>query len=379
MRKNVASQNIALQMNSRTDGSPLTSAVSVLVTIDNGTQTAGGGTTTHKGNGHWNYAPTQAETNGNHIAFTGTHATGVVQTVQVYTISYDPHDTVDLGLTNLDATVSSRATPAQVQTELGTYGALKPTVASRTLDVTATGEAGIDLDNTAGTLAKGTDITGFNDLSAAQVNTEVDTAIADARLDELLAADSDIDGAAPPTVGSVFHELLTKTAGSFTYDQTTDSLEAVRDNTGTAGAGLTALGDVRVANLDATVSSRLATAGYTAPPTVGAISDQVWDEVLADHLTAGTTGAALNAAGAGGDPWSTALPGAYGAGTAGKIVGDNVNATISSRATQASVDLVKAQTDQLAFTVANQVDANTQSINDVTITGNGQVGTEFGV
>jgi hypothetical protein len=27
----------------------------------------------------------------------------------------------------------------------------------------------------------------------------------------------------------VFHELLTKTAGSFTYDQTTDSLEAVRD------------------------------------------------------------------------------------------------------------------------------------------------------
>jgi hypothetical protein len=48
-------------------------------------------------------------------------------------------------------------------------------------------------------------------------------------LDELLAADSDIDGVAPPAVGSVFHELLTKTAGSFTYDQTTDSLEALRD------------------------------------------------------------------------------------------------------------------------------------------------------
>lgn len=31
------------------------------------------------------------------------------------------------------------------------------------------------------------------------------------------------------------------------------------------------------------------------------------------------------------------------------------------------------------FTVANQVDANVQSINDVTITGNGQVGTEFSV
>ena len=97
---------------------------------------------------------------------------------------------------------------------------------------------------TAGTnivLAKGTGVTGFNDLSAAQVNTEVDTALADVRLDELLAADSDIDGAAPPTVGSVFHELMSKTAGSFTFDQTTDSLEALRDNTGTAGAGLTAI------------------------------------------------------------------------------------------------------------------------------------------
>lgn len=55
--------------------------------------------------------------------------------------------------------------------------ALMPTTAARTLDVTATGEAGIDLDNTVGTLAKTTDITGFNDLSAAQVNAEVDAAL----------------------------------------------------------------------------------------------------------------------------------------------------------------------------------------------------------
>lgn len=43
---------------------------------------------------------------------------------------------------------------------------LRPTTAGRTLDVTATGEAGIDLDNTAGTLAKTSDITGFNDIAA---------------------------------------------------------------------------------------------------------------------------------------------------------------------------------------------------------------------
>jgi hypothetical protein len=63
----------------------------------------------------------------------------------------------------------------------------------------------------------------------AEVQSEVDDALVAHRLDELLNADSDIDGAAPPTVGSVFHELLTKTAGGFTYDQTTDSLEASRD------------------------------------------------------------------------------------------------------------------------------------------------------
>ena len=73
------------------------------------------------------------------------------------------------------------------------------------------------------------------------VNAEVDTALSDIRLDELLAADSDIDGAAPPTVGSVFHELMSKDTGSFTFDQTTDSLEAVRDHIGD-GTNLTEAG-----------------------------------------------------------------------------------------------------------------------------------------
>lgn len=59
---------------------------------------------------------------------------------------------------NLDAAISSR---------------LAPTIAGRTLDIAAGGEAGIDLDNTIGALAKGTEITGFNDLSAAAVNAEV--------------------------------------------------------------------------------------------------------------------------------------------------------------------------------------------------------------
>ena len=49
--------------------------------------------------------------------------------------------------------------------------------------------------------------------------------------------------------------------------------------------------------------------------------------------------------GAGGDPWVTALPGAYGAGTAGKIIGDNINAPLDTIDTV--VDGVKAVTDNL--------------------------------
>lgn len=48
-------------------------------------------------------------------------------------------------------------------------------------------------------------------------------------------------------------------------------------------------------------------------------------------------------------------------------------------AVDTEVAAIKAKTDSLTFTVAGQVDANIQSINDVTITGNGQTGTEFGI
>lgn len=65
--------------------------------------------------------------------------------------------------------------------------------------------------------------------------------------------------------------------------------------------------------------------------TEAGIADAVWDEAIAGHAGAGSTGAALSSAGTAGDPWSTALPGAYAAGTAGQIVGDMLDEPISSR------------------------------------------------
>ena len=113
-----------------------------------------------------------------------------------------------------------------------------------------------------------------------------------------------------------------------------------------------------------------------ALPTANAIADQVWDEVLSGHLTGGSTGAGLNAAGSAGDPWATSLPGAYSAGTAGKILGDNLNATVRSRATQTSVDAVDdlidteiadIQSRLPAALVGGKIDANVGAISGDTV------------
>lgn len=167
----------------------------------------------------------------------------------------------------------------------------------------------------------------------AEVQSEVEDALVAHRLDELLNADSDIDGVAPPTVGSVFHELMSKTAGSFTFDQTTDSNEAIRDNMGTAQTGdsFARLG---------------APAGVSISADIAAIEAQTNDiGVAGAGLTALATQASVN------------------------VIDDFLDTEIAA---------IKAKTDSLTFTVAGQVDANIQSINDTTIVGNG-ASPKFGV
>jgi hypothetical protein len=67
-----------------------------------------------------------------------------------------------------------------------------------------------------------------------------------------------------------------------------------------------------------------------SPPSAAAVADAVWDEALSGHLLAGSAGDALNDAGAAADPWATALPGGYAGGTAGWIVGQRLDAKVSS-------------------------------------------------
>lgn len=147
-------------------------------------------------------------------------------------------------------------------------------------------------------------------------------------------------------------------SGGGAFANTTDSQEALRDR-GDA-AWITATGFSTLSQADVRTAIGLASANLDtqldALPTAAENADAVWDEALADHLGAGSTGEALNAAGAAGDPWSTALPGAYGAGTAGKIIGENLNATVSSRASQISVDDLPTNAE-LATTLAAADDA----------------------
>lgn len=88
MKKNVAGQKVGCQMVSASDGSAFTGSVTVAVTIDAGTQatgSVGSGACAHEGNGYHTYAPAQAETNGDLVAFTFTGTGAIPATVQVYT------------------------------------------------------------------------------------------------------------------------------------------------------------------------------------------------------------------------------------------------------------------------------------------------------
>ena len=143
------------------------------------------------------------------------------------------------------------------------------------------------------------------------------------------------------------------------YALSSAGVQAIWDALTAALTTAGSIGKLLVDNINATISSRLATSGYTAPPTVGAVADQVWEEAIADHSgTVGSTAEALGAAGSAGDPWITALPGAYGAGSAGKIVGDNLNATVSSRAVPGSaMTLTSGERDAVAAALLDLADA----------------------
>lgn len=79
------------------------------------------------------------------------------------------------------------------------------------------------------------------------------------------------------------------------------------------------------------LAANVITAASIAADADAELAASVWDLATSGHTTSGTFGAAMSAAGAAGDPWSTSLPGSYGSGTAGNIVGNRIDAAVSTR------------------------------------------------
>jgi hypothetical protein len=89
-------------------------------------------------------------------------------------------------------------------------------------------------------------------------------------------------------------------------------------------------------NLDARVSTRLAASSYSSPPTGPQIASAVWtDTATADFAVANSAGDKITRAANIADPWAVSLPGSYASGTAGAIIGGNLDARVSSRSVYA--------------------------------------------
>lgn len=212
--------------------------------------------------------------------------------------------------------------------------ALMPTIAARTLDVSAGGEAGIDWANV-----------GSPTTTLGLTNT---------------------------TVGVV---TLTNTLTTYTGNtvQTGDSFARI----GATGSGLTTLATQASVNtvddfLDTEIAAIITTLGTPAGVSVSADIAAVKTQTAAIEVDT----AEIGAAGAG--LTNINLPNQT-MDIVGNITGNLSGSTGSVVGLTASdVGAIKTKTDSLTFTVANVLNANVKRVNDVTIVGNGS-GTPFNV
>ena len=216
--------------------------------------------------------------------------------------------------------------------------------------------------------------TGLSTLDAAGVRTAVGLASAnlDTQLDALPTAAENataVWGAGARTLTALDEDSTTldldatiRAAVGLAAANLDTQLAAIDDAVDTEVAAIKATTD----KLDPTLenssdgwiftAAALQQAPSTAGPSAADIADAVWDEPIASHAAvSGSTAEALNAAGASGDPWVAALPGSYTAGQAGYLLGTNLDATVSSRASAADL-----------ATVAGYVDTEVAAIKAVT-------------
>jgi hypothetical protein len=140
------------------------------------------------------------------------------------------------------------------------------------------------------------------------------------------------------------------------------------------------LANNQVINISGTITNVMnvlnpVTAGLNTGTFIQAVVNGVWNEQISSHLITGSTGKSLNSASSAGDPWGTALPGVYGAGTAGNILGNNLDVTVSSRLASGTYTTPptasQISTQVLNDAAANPIKSDVKKVNSTTIKGDG--------
>lgn len=276
MKKNTASQVIGAQMISAADGSAFTDSVTVAVTGNGGTQatgSVGSGACTHEGNGFHTYAPAQAETNYDHVAFTFTGSGAIPVTIQVYP-----------AIPTVDANVVEwlGEAPDELESSADLIAAMFTEDSGETYSSAAAGSVVKEIADNAG----------GSELSVEAIAEGVRTELADE-----LAAIGDTPGALD-AVGTALG-TPTDLGGGATIAANLVAIESQTDDIGVAGAGLSAIPTIAtVTNLTNAPTNGDLTAAMKA--SVNSEVDAAIETYHLDHLLAATYDPASKPGNAGG-------------------------------------------------------------------------------
>ena len=255
MKKNAASQVVGAQMIAL-DGSAFTGSVTVYVTGNGGTQavgSVGAGACTHEGNGYHNYAPAQAETNYDHVAFTFIGSGAIPATVQIYPTFPQTGDAYAATGTAIPAIKQvTDKLHSMVEAAPGSPGESRFTADAVARIQTVLGIAAGNIDTQLAALA-----TLIGTRLAAASYTAPDNATITA-----IATYVDTEVAAVKAVTDRLATMLTAAAGSPNeFKFTADAVQAVQSVLGIGAANV----DAQFTAVLAAISTRLASASYTAP------------------------------------------------------------------------------------------------------------------
>ena len=268
--------------------------------------------------------------------------TGVTLTVDFDTVPGLNHYTID---TSADGTFYAAGSFFDIVVTTGTVGgvsavgycvgsftirknsALKPTTAGRALDVSAGGEAGVDWANVGSP-------TTANALTATSIITTQKVDVDTIKTNPVVNA-----GTITFPTTATLASTTNITAGTVT---TATNVTTVN---GLAAGVITAASIAADAITDAKVASDVTIASVTGA--VGSVTGNVGGNVVGSvgSVTAAVTITAASVQAI----WDALTSALTTVGSIGKLLVDNVNASISA---------IKTQTDKLTFTVANQIDAN---------------------